>query len=84
MHQASAVTAAAPVPQTSHGFSGQPSLSAYTQVGADKTWIDDTLGASGQQAIWVSAVPEPSLPSLLITGGLIAGIAARRGQRATR
>lgn len=63
---------------------GQPSLSAYTQVAAYKTWIDDTLGASGQRAAWVSAVPEPSLPILLIAGGLIAGIAARRGHRATR
>lgn len=63
---------------------GQPSQSGYVQVAAYKDWIDDTLSVYGQQATWASVVPEPSLPILAITGGLIAGIAARRGQRATR
>lgn len=63
---------------------GQPSLSAYVQASAYRGWIDTTLSTNGQQATWVSAVPEPSLPALLIAGGLIAALMTRRGQRATR
>lgn len=64
---------------------GNPSLSGYVQVAAYRSWIDTTLGANGgQQATWVSAVPEPSLPILVIAGGLIAAAMARRGQRPTR
>lgn len=64
---------------------GSPSLSGYVQVSAYKSWIDTTLSTYGtQQANWVSAVPEPSLPVLVIVGGLMAAAMARRGQRATR
>lgn len=64
---------------------GSPSLSGYVQVSAYKSWIDSTLSIyGGQQATWVSAVPEPSLPALIIAGGLIAAVMVRRGQRVTR
>jgi Trypsin/PEP-CTERM motif len=34
--------------------------SAYVQVANYKSWINSTMAASGQQAIWASSVPEPS------------------------
>jgi len=47
---------------------GNP-LSAYTLVGNYKTWIDDTMAPSGQQAQWVSSVvPEPSSLWLMALG----------------
>ncbi len=50
--------------------------SAYVQVASYKSWIDATMAGSGQQAVWVSSVPEPSSLLLLALGGL--AILARR------
>lgn len=50
--------------------------SAYVQVANYKDWIDATMASSGQQATWVSSVPEPSSLLLCALGGL--AILARR------
>jgi V8-like Glu-specific endopeptidase len=50
--------------------------SAYVQVASYRSWIDATMASSGQQAIWVSSVPEPSSLLLCALGGL--AILARR------
>jgi Trypsin len=53
--------------------------SAYVQVGSYKAWINATMSASGQQALWTSAVPElPALPMMALGLG---GIAWLRGRR---
>ena len=46
------------------------SLSYFVQPGAYREWVDATMAASGQRALWnVSAVPEPS-PAWLLCAGL--------------
>lgn len=50
--------------------------SAYVQVASYRSWIDATMASSGQQATWVSSVPEPSSLLLCALGGL--AILARR------
>ncbi|MBL8466894.1 MAG: trypsin-like serine protease [Methyloversatilis discipulorum] len=53
------------------------SLSYFVQPGAYREWLDATLAASGQRALWnVSAVPEPSAAWLLCAG--LAVLAWRR------
>lgn len=54
--------------------------SAHVQVASYRNWIDATMASSGQQAIWVSSVPEPSSLLLCALGGL-AILARRTGQR---
>jgi hypothetical protein len=45
------------------------SLSYFVQPGAYREWVDATLAASGQRALWnVSAVPEPSAAWFLCAG----------------
>jgi hypothetical protein len=51
--------------------SGAPE-SAYVQVASYKTWIDATMSASGQHAVWISAVPEVSTLPMMLLG--LAGI----------
>lgn len=55
---------------------GAEESSAYVQVASYRSWIDATMASSGQQAIWVSSVPEPSSLLLCALGGL--AILARR------
>jgi hypothetical protein len=53
--------------------------SAYVQVGSYKSWINATMSASGQQALWASAVPElPALPMMALGLGGIAWLRSRR------
>lgn len=54
--------------------------SAYVQVASYRSWIDATMASSGQQATWVSSVPEPSSLMLLAVGGM-AILARRTGHR---
>lgn len=56
-----------------------PIGSAYVQVASYKSWIDATMAASGQQATWVSSVPEPTSLLLCVAGGM-AILARRPGQ----
>lgn len=49
---------------------GTEESSAYVQVASYRSWIDATMASSGQQAIWVSSVPEPSALLLCALGGL--------------
>jgi len=42
------------------------------QVASYKTWIDATMSASGQHAVWISAVPEVSTLPMMLLG--LAGI----------
>lgn len=53
--------------------------SAFVQVASYRSWIDATMASSGQQATWVSSVPEPSSLLLLAAGGM-AILARRAGQ----
>lgn len=55
---------------------GIAETSAYVQVASYRDWIDATMAGSGQQAVWVSSVPEPSSLLLLALGGM--AILARR------
>lgn len=50
--------------------SGDVEGSAFVQVANYKSWIDATMSGSGQQAMWVSSVPEPSSLLLLAIGGM--------------
>lgn len=56
--------------------------SAYVQVASYRSWIDATMASSGQQAIWVSSIPEPSTVLLCALGGL--AILARRTGHSSR
>lgn len=56
--------------------------SAYVQLAPYRDWIDATMAPSGQQATWVSAVPEPSSLLLGALGGL--AILAIRGGHSRR
>lgn len=56
--------------------------SAYVQVASYRSWIDATMASSGQQAVWVSSVPEPSALLLCALGGL--AILARRTGHSSR
>lgn len=56
-----------------------PQGSAYVQVASYRSWIDATMAGSGQQAIWVSSIPEPSSLLLCALGGM-AILARRTGQ----
>lgn len=58
---------------------GAAQSSAYVQLASYKDWIDATMARSGQQAMWVSSVPEPSSLLLLAVGGM-AILARRAGQ----
>ena len=58
-----------------------PQGSAYVQVASYRSWIDATMAGSGQQAIWVSSIPEPSSLLLCALGGM-AILARRTGQPA--
>jgi hypothetical protein len=48
--------------------------SAFVQVASYKTWINNTMASSGQQAVWssTSPVPEPSTASMYLLSGLAA------------
>jgi hypothetical protein len=46
--------------------------SAYVQVANYKNWINTTMAASGQQALWASAVPEPG--TFWLFGAALAGM----------
>ena len=59
---------------------GAVQSSAYVQVASYRSWIDATMASSGQQATWVSSVPEPSSLLLLAAGGM-AILARRTGQK---
>lgn len=61
---------------------GTEESSAYVQVASYRSWIDATMASSGQQAIWVSSVPEPSALLLCGLGGL--AILARRSGHSSR
>jgi len=58
--------------------------SAFVQLAAYRSWIDDTMRldtTDSQMARWVSAVPEPGTVSMWLTGLLaVAGMGARRRQ----
>lgn len=56
-----------------------PVGSAYVQLASYRSWIDATMAASGQQATWVSSVPEPASLLLCAVGGM-AILARRTGQ----
>jgi V8-like Glu-specific endopeptidase len=57
---------------------GSAESSAYVQLAHYRNWIDATMASSGQQAIWVSSVPEPS--GLLLCGlGALAILTRRDG-----
>lgn len=58
--------------------SGTLNGSAYVQVASYRSWIDATMASSGQQATWVSSIPEPSSWLLLAAGGM-AILASRAG-----
>lgn len=62
--------------------SGIAESSAYVQVASYRSWIDATMASSGQQAVWVSSVPEPSALLLCALGGL--AILARRTGHSSR
>ena len=56
--------------------------SAYVQVAAYKTWINTTMAASGQQALWsTSPVPEPGTAGLFALGGVAVFMARRHRDR---
>lgn len=57
---------------------GDSAQSAFVQVAAYKSWIDSTMAGSGQQALWVSSVPEPSSAALFGLGALGMAWAWRR------
>lgn len=60
--------------------SGATDGSAFVQVARYRSWIDATMASSGQQATWVSSVPEASSLMLLVAGGFaLAGL--RTGQK---
>lgn len=61
-------------------YANRPSESAFVQTAAYREWIDGVMATSGQRALWVSAVPEPSAVALLIAGALVAGAATRARQ----
>lgn len=61
------------------GDTGATEGSAFVQVASYRSWIDATMASSGQQATWVSSVPEPSSMLLLAIGGM-AILARRTGQ----
>ena len=61
------------------GDTGATEGSAFVQVASYRSWIDATMSSSGQQATWVSSVPEPSSMLLLAIGGM-AILARRTGQ----
>lgn len=61
------------------GETGATVGSAFVQVANYRSWIDATMASSGQQATWVSSVPEPSSMLLLAIGGM-AILARRTGQ----
>lgn len=50
--------------------------SAYVQPGAYRTWIDSTLGASGDAATWVTPVPEA--PALALVAIALPAVLRRR------
>lgn len=64
--------------------SGQPTLSnnelgsAYVLLAPYKTWINQTMAASGQSVKWASAVPEPSSVAFMGLGMAILVVRARR------
>jgi Trypsin/PEP-CTERM motif len=62
-----------------NGETGATEGSAFVQVASYRSWIDATMASSGQQATWVSSVPEPSSLLLLAAGGM-AILARRTGQ----
>lgn len=65
-------------------------LSAYVQTAAYKTWINNTMESSGQQALWTSSatavkaatslVPEPATNALFLLAG-VAALAHRPTRR---
>lgn len=66
-------------PVLQDGDTGATEGSAFVQVASYRSWIDATMASSGQQATWVSSVPEPSSMLLLAIGGM-AILARRTGQ----
>lgn len=58
--------------------------SAFVMLLPYKSWINSTMAASGQQAKWASAVPEPANVLLTALGGLAAAGLARRRMAAAR
>lgn len=49
---------------------GLPESTAFVQVAPYRSWIDATMASSGQQANWVSSIPEPSSVLLLAVGAM--------------
>jgi hypothetical protein len=61
--------------------------SAFVQLAAYRSWIDDTMRldlTDSQTVRWVSAVPEPASMSMWLAGLLVAGGMGARRRKSTR
>lgn len=52
---------------------------AFVQTAPYKTWINSIMASSGEQALWVSSVPEPTTLAMGLLGGV--ALLARTGKR---